>query len=281
MTAGHRTALVLNSPLASTQQSRNTTRNEQHAVKSLMTSPNETFPGGIAALLPQYQKRRAVLTGPDLPPQSVDFKSLAALPLPAQELPRPDGLSRVAKKRHMLLGELAGHSELALLHGLLISHLRKHTYPKGAPALFLRLWDEEEDWLLANLPTRWLISAVITFAEHGQTEADRNLAARMNMLFSLMKIYEAERCFSGKRPQEPFRVKDRNKSPLPMGMKDFSVLQGDLEAHLFAPLWRDANHAPDIINLVRHLLDILNTDDGTVFRRFALMRDAASKARDK
>lgn len=242
-----------------------------------MSDKTETFPGGIASLLPDYQKRRALLTGADLPPSDVDFKALAAIPLPPQDLPRPDGLTRVEKKRHMLLGELAGHSELALLHGLLISHLRKHTYPDGAPVLFLRLWAEQKDWLLQNLPTRWLISAVITFAEHGVTEADRNLAARMNMLFSLMKIYEAERAFSGKAPQNPFRAQDRNKSLLPMGMKDFSVLQGDLEAHLLAPLWRDAENAPAIGTLTRHLLTTLNTDDGTVFRRFAVMRAKAAK----
>lgn len=242
-----------------------------------MRDTPETFPGGIASLLPQYQKRRALLTGADVPPLDVNFQALAAMPLPPQKLPRPEGLSRVEKKRHMLLGELAGHSELAMLHAMLVSHLRKHTYPEGAPALFLRLWAEEEDWLLANLPTRWLISAVITFADVGQTEADRNLAARMNMLFSLMKIYEAERAFSGKAPQEPFRTQDRNKSPLPMGMKDFSVLQGDLEANLLAPLWRDAQTAPHIGPLTCHLLDRLNCDDGTVFRRFAMMREKAAK----
>lgn len=244
-----------------------------------MTKPKETFPGGIASLLPQYQKRRAFLTGDDVPPANVDFSALATIPLPAQTLPRPEGLSRTDKKRHMLLGELAGQSELAMLHAMLVSHLRKHSYPDGAPALFLRLWAEQEQWLMANLPTRWLISAVITFADHGQTEADRNLAARMNMLFSLMKIYEAERAFSGKSAQQPFRTQDRNKSPLPMGMKDFSVLQGDLEAHLLAPLWRDAERAPAIGTLTRHLLTILNTDDGTVFRRFALMREKAAKSR--
>ena len=242
-----------------------------------MTDFSETYPGGIATLLPQYQKRRALLTGADLPPEDVDFKALAAIPLPLQVLPRPEGLSRTDKKRHMLLGELAGQSELAMLHGMLISHLRKHSYPNGAPALFRRLWAEQEPWLLENLPSRWLISAVITFAEHGQTEADRNLAARMNVLFSLMKIYEAERCFSGKSAQEPFRTQDRNKSRLPMGMKDFSVLQGDLEAHLLAPLWRDAERAPAIGNLTRHLLCTLNMDDGTVFRRFAIMRARATK----
>ena len=243
-----------------------------------MRDTPETFPGGIASLLPQYQKRRALLTGADVPPLGVNFKALAAMPLPPQELPRPEGLSRVEKKRHRLLGELAGQSELAMLHAMLVSHLRKHTYPEGAPALFLRLWHEEEVWLLGNLPTRWLISAIITFADVGQTEADRNLAARMNMLFSLMKIYEAERAFSGKAPQEPFRTQDRNKSPLPMGMKDFSVLQGDLEANLLAPLWRDAQTAPHIGPLTCHLLDRLNCDDGTVFRRFAMMREKAAKS---
>ena len=222
---------------------------------------DETFPGGIAALIPQYQRRRALLTGEGVPPIDVDFGELADLPLPAQRLPRPDGLTRTEKKRHMLL----------------VSHLRKHTYPDGAPALFMRLWREEEEWLLTNLPTRWLLSAVVTFADHGETEADRNLAARMNILFSLMKIYEAERCFSGNAPQEQFRTQNRNKSPLPMGMKDFSVLKGDLEAHLLAPLWRDTEHAPAIGRLTRHLLDLLNADDGTVFRRFAKMRAQAAK----
>jgi hypothetical protein len=244
-----------------------------------VSKPTQTFPGGIASLVPQYQKRRALLTGPDLPPLDMDFQPLKDMPLPAQELPRPEGLTRVAKKRHMLLGELQGHCELTLLHGLLVSHLRKHTYPDHAPALFLRMWSTEQDWLLNNLPSRWLISAVITFADHGQTEADRNLATRMNMLFSLMKIYEAERCFSGNAPQEPFRIKDRNKSPLPMGMKDFSVLKGDLEAHLLAPLLRDANKAPATGRLVQHLLELLNQDDGSVFRRFALMRDTATATR--
>lgn len=244
-----------------------------------MSNSVQTFPGGIGSLMPQYQKRRALLTGADLPPFDVDFEALKAMPLPPQVMPRPEGLSRVEKKRHMLLGELQGHCELALLHGLLVSHLRKHTYPEGAAPLFRRLWAEQEAWLLGTLPTRWLISALITFAEHGETEADRNLAARMNMLFSMMKIYEAERAFSGHPPQTPFRTQDRNKSPLPMGMRDFSVLKGDLEANLLAPLWRDAEHAPTIGKLTRHLLDILNSDDGTVFRRFALMREKATKAR--
>jgi len=249
---------------------------QQPKVATIMV--NETFPGGLRALLPAYQRRRSLLThdaGQDLAPLDVDFRALAAQPLPTQISPRPDGLSRAAKKRHMLLGELAGHSELALLHGLLVSHLRKHTYPTHAPALFLRLWDEEEHWLLDNLPTRWLISAIITFADHGLTEADRKLAQSLNILFSMIKIYESERCFSGLPPQQPFRTQDRAKSALPMGMADFSVLQGDLETNLLAPLWRDSKSAPATGALVRHLLTTLNHDDGTVFRRFASMRASA------
>lgn len=238
----------------------------------MIVAQDQTFEGGIASLLPIYQNRRARLTGADLPPLDVDFRALAALPLPPQTLPRPEGLTRVEKKRHMLLGELQGHSELALLHGLLIAHLRKHSYPRHAPALFLRLWREEQAWLIANLPLRWLISAIITFADHGAAEGDRRIGQSLNMLFSLMKLYEAERCYSGLPPQQPFRIQDRNKSPLPMGMQDFSVLKGDLMAHLLAPLWRDAADAPAAGALARHLLDQLNRDDGNLFRRLMLMR---------
>lgn len=246
-----------------------------------MDEPQETFPGGINTLLGQYQRRRSKLTcheGEGLPPPDVVFHPLKKQPLPAQPLPRPEGLSRFGKKRHFLLGELPGQCELAMLHGMLISHLRKHTFPDHALALFLRLWAEEENWLLQNLSPRWLISAVITFADHGQTEADRRLAHSLKMFFSLMKLYEAERSYSGKAPQNQFRIKDRNKSPLPLGMKDFSLLRGDLEANLLAPLWQDSNEAPAIGNLVKRLLTIVNEDDGTIFRRFALMRISASKA---
>jgi len=44
--------------------------------------------------------------GEDLAPIDVNFEALAQQKLPPQINPRPEGLSRVAKKRHMLLGEL-------------------------------------------------------------------------------------------------------------------------------------------------------------------------------
>ncbi|MEJ6402052.1 hypothetical protein [Yoonia sp. 2307UL14-13] len=249
-----------------------------------MNKPDQTYPGGIRGLLGRYQKRRALLThdeGEDLPPLDIDFEPLKRIPLPQQENPRPDGLSRVAKKRHFLLGELPGQSELALLHGLLISHLRKHTYPDHAPALFRRLWREEDTWLLENLDTRWLISAAITFADHGETEQDRFLGQSLKILFSLMKLYEAERSFSGVPPQKHFPLGQRNRDPLPMGMQDFSLLSGDLEAHLLAPLWKLSEKAPNLGRLAQELLNRLDTDDGTLFRRLAIMREKAQKARNK
>ncbi len=241
-----------------------------------MSPRHNTYPGGIPDLVPLYQKRRSKLThhdGEELPPLEVDFKPLTQQKLPPQPKRRPEGLSRVAKKRHMLLGELQGLSELEMLHGMLISHLRKHTYPDHAPELFRRLWAEEEDWLLDHLPPRWLISAVITFAEHGETEEDRHLAQSFNILFSVMKIYEFERTYAGLPPQHPFPAGGRAKAPLPLGMRDFALVGGDLEAALLAPLWRQSRQAPAIRRLAQALLMMLDQDDGTVFRRLALMRD--------
>lgn len=246
-----------------------------------MADIKQTFPGGIRALVTQHRKRRSQLKfteGEELPPLDVDFAALAQIKIGPQ-VPLSEKPSRVESKLFTLRAELAGQSELALLHGLLISHLRKHTYPDAAPQLFLRMWHEQEDWLLDNLEPRWLISAVITFAEHGETERDRRLAQSLNILFSLMKIYEAERGFSGKTPQEPFDVADRVAISLPMGMPGFSLIHGDLEASLLAPLWQSCRRAPAVGPLARQLLEMLNEDDGTLFRRLALMRGSIADNR--
>lgn len=247
-----------------------------------MTEKSKTFPGGMWSLTKQFRKRIVQLTGTGdevLPPLDVDFMPLADQPLPAPgEL--PEGASMVAQKRHDLLTNLQGHNELVLLHGLLISHLRKRNFPENAKPLFLRLWAEQEAWLLANLPTRWLISAAITFADHGPTEEDRHLGQSLKILFSLMKIYEAERVYAGFDPEIAHRLDQTDMKPLPMGMPGFALIGGDIEASFLGPIWRDAKHAPAVGGLARCLLEMLNNDPATVFRRLAIMRERVAKHRE-
>lgn len=80
-----------------------------------------------------------------------------------------------------------------MLHAYCMAHLRRRRQPPAARKLFLRLWREHPHDLLDLLPPRWLISALATFADHGENETQRVTGAVFNVFFGMMKLYEFER----------------------------------------------------------------------------------------
>lgn len=240
-----------------------------------------TYPGGWPAVVDQWQGRRAALkarAGEGLAGPGADLAALAAERVAAPG-PLPPGSSAFAVKRHALATEFAGRSALALEHALAIACLRRRAWPDEAPALFRRIWVEEAERMLAELDTRWLISAAITFADHGATESERFLGQSVKILFSLVKLYEFERLYSGQDPDQPFRLGKRSRAGLPMGIEPFSIRDGGLDVNLLGPIWAQAAEEPVMGPLVCHLLERLNGDPGTLFRRLALMREKL-QARD-
>lgn len=235
-----------------------------------MTNP--TYPRAPDSLIAHWDKRRVPMrpaAGEGLPDLSVDLTALLqAVAVPA---PLPDGASSHAAKEHELRCEFAGQSQLLVLHGLLIAHLRKRRFPSHAPQLFRRLWVEQGAYLLETLSTRWLISAIITFGEHGTTPSEQALGREMGMMFSMMKLYEFERLHSGKPPEAAFGLR-RVDAELPLGMTPFSLASGGLDINLLAPVWQRAMEEPVMGPPACLLLDRLNQDEGGLFRRITAMR---------
>lgn len=240
-----------------------------------------TYAGAPEALIDTWNIRRRALTlaeGEALPAMDVDLKALIAARVPEDEpLPRP--ASAHATKRHEIRRELAGFTELAALNALLIAHLRKKRHPRHAPRLFRRLWQEEAEALLAELPPRWLISSVITFGDHGWNEGQRRVGLAMNVLFSLMKLQEFERLYSGLPADTPFPLRRRPRKDLPLDMPGFSLLSGGLDVNLLAQIWEMARAEPIAGRIACRLLDQLNHDPRSLFRRIALMRTDLAERR--
>lgn len=233
-----------------------------------------TYPGAPDSLIAHWNQRRRALgfaPGESLPPPGVDLAALRGLRVPAGEPPQPRPSSH-ALKRQEVRQDLAGYSELAALNALLIAHLRKRRFPRHAPALFRRLWAEEGAALLDELPPRWLISSVITFGEHGETEAQRRIGLAMNVLFSLMKLYEYERIGGGQPADAPLPLRRSKALTLPLDMPGFSLLQGGLDINLLAPLWQMAAADSLAGPIACRLLSHLNEDPRGLFRRLSLMR---------
>lgn len=239
-----------------------------------------TYPGAPDSLIELWQRRRRRMAfgpGERLPPLDVDLKALLATPITSPE-PAPARMSLHGQKLHAIRSELVGKPELAALNAILIAHLRKSGQARHAPALFRRIWTEEGAALLPHLPGRWLISTVITFGDHGETEAQRRIGLAMNVLFSLMKLYEFERFHSGLGPDQPFKLRPTRGRRLPVGMPSFALLGGGLDINLLAQIWNEAKGEPVAGRVACHLLDLLNADPGNLFRRIGLMRDAKASA---
>lgn len=244
-------------------------------------APALTYPGAPDSLIDLWDRRRKRMAfgpGEGLPPLDVDLKALLATPIPLPD-PAPEKQSLHGQKLHAIRTELVGKPELAALNAILIAHLRKSSQARHAPALFRRIWTEEGPALLPHLPGRWLISTVITFGDHGETEAQRRIGLAMNVLFSLMKLYEYERFHSAHPPDRPFKIRPTRGKKLPVGMPNFALLGGGLDVNLLAQLWHEATLEPVAGPVACHLLDLLNADPGNLFRRIGLMRDAKANRR--
>lgn len=242
---------------------------------SLADDPVETYAGAPQSLIEIWNQRRRRLklaTRDTFPPATLDLQPLLAARIP-DKIPDLEGKQTLhAKKLHQMRLDLAGKPELAAVNAILIAHLRKKRYPAHTPVLFRRIWAEAGPQLIPELPGRWLISSAITFGEFGETEAQRRVGLSVNILFSLMKLYEFERLHSGLGAETPFpnrRIRNRR---LPLDMPHFHIAAGGLDINLLAQIWGEAVKVPVVGPLACHLLQQLNEDPGNLFRRIGIMR---------
>ncbi len=233
---------------------------------------------GISDLLSLYEGRRAPFDY--APGEGLPAADTALTPLTQQSVSDPDRdpafappfRSSFHRKQHALRRELTGASELCALHGLLVAHLRKRSFPEHAPYLFHRLWDEHADHLLEHLDPRWLVSAVTTFGDHGLTAVQRSTGLALNTFFGMIKLYESERLYSGHTPRQPFALEGKTRAPLPLEMDAYALVGGGLDVNMIARLWTEAAADPVIAPLAHHLLDRLMSEERSLFFRLADMK---------
>ena len=241
-----------------------------------MTSEQRTTYGGFGRVLTRMESRSDPFrygAGEALPPGDMDLKPLLTEVIGETPAALAESRSSFAYKCRELMEEFRGEPVLLWLHGLLIANLRRRGQPEQAAPLFQRLWAEHGAFLIDHLNSRWLVSAVTTFGDHGATEVQRRVGLSMNVLFNTMKFYEAERLHSGRTPEQPFdHPHERHR--LPLDMDDFSLRSGGLDVNMLGRLWVEAEGDAVIAPLAHHLLTLLDRDAGGVFRRLQLMREA-------
>lgn len=133
-----------------------------------------------------------------LPPHTVDLEACLQTVLPSEATLPDASRQRMEDQVDILRYHLRGKTELAFLNALAISYLRRDTeFTEKARGLFHRIWDEQGPMLINELSTRWLISTLQTFMDHGKTEAQRQIGTTGYFYANILKIYEGERALEG------------------------------------------------------------------------------------
>ena len=87
--------------------------------------------------------------------------------------------------------EFTGRSELALHHARLCVKARRGLDPVDTIDEFLHLWRSQAEHLAQALNSRWLLSAVDTFADYGAPQ-QRAIAGMLTAFFNALKMAETE-----------------------------------------------------------------------------------------
>lgn len=202
-----------------------------------------------------------------LPEEDVDLTRYLHEILPREaELPA-QSRSDIRDQSRILDYHLRGKSQLAKLNALAISYLRRETvHTRKARAIFHRVWDEHGLLLMNELTTRWLISTLQTYLDHGKNEAQRLIGSAGYFYANMLKIYEGERAIEGKDQDAVYDATEAQTPNRFAGLDRYSVGGTDLLLNTNAVLL-DLSMRDDVAGMVLQELLLRVKHAGNVFTR--------------
>lgn len=118
--------------------------------------------------------------------------------------------------------EFIGQTELSYYHAKLIVLIRREVNVKKNYALLEQLWNQERDFLLHELNTRWLASAADSFADYSSDILSKTFALCISSLVNSVKLCETERYINGSR----FTALNAENSPVNLEKKRIGLWDG-------------------------------------------------------
>ena len=202
-----------------------------------------------------------------LPEEDVDLTHYLYEILPREaELPAVSR-SDIRDQSRVLDYHFRGKSQLAQLNALAISYLRRETtHTRKARTIFHRVWDEHGLLLINELTTRWLISTLQTYLDHGKNEAQRLIGSAGYFYANMLKIYEGERAIEGREQDAVYDATEAQTSNRFAGLDRYSVGGTDLLLNTNAILL-DLAMRDDVAGLVLQELLLRVKHSGNVFTR--------------
>jgi hypothetical protein len=139
----------------------------------------------------------------------------------------------LALQAEALRREFAGQSELLLYHAILMMLLRRRIDLEANLARTRMVWRSEAPFLVANLDSRWLVSACDTIIDHWHEPEEKALALAGTLFANTIKLYETERWATGRYGEPlPATAQRAERVALHDGMSAFMIGTGDMIGNL-------------------------------------------------
>lgn len=204
-----------------------------------------------------------------LPPVKFNIAAAFNARLPDNVTAEPGDRRDFVAHEAALRARLGGHREIEFLNALAISYLRRRTpHEDHARALFFRIWDECGEDLVKDMNTRWLISTLMTFADHGRTEEERSAGALGYLYGAMLVASETERAYwpEGAAPEIEATSASTERFGL-NGAPPFELGTSDHLTNLHAFIYRHGRTSAVTAPIVERLMLRVRYSD-TMFSRF-------------
>lgn len=191
-----------------------------------------------------------------LPDLDTDFQQASIDLTEGEETFPGGGRQDMRQQERILRHRFRGLPLVCFYNAFSISYLRRSTpHTEHARRLFFHLWENEFRMMLATLPTRWLISVLQTFMDHGKSEAQRHVGTAGYFFSNTLKAYEAERGLEGHAANAIYPNTEPATRSGFYGLDRFALGNTDL-----------------MLNLLAHLLEASARDEasGRVLQEFLL-----------
>ena len=160
---------------------------------------------------------------------SSDFSRQKHIIIDGDEIQYTHGSSNNLEEHFIALrDEFIDQSELCYTHAKIIVLIRRDFEAKNHFTIFEKLWEEEKDYLLKHLNTRWLISAADTFSDLSDDDAIKSLSIACSCLLNTVKMQESERFITNAHSfiddkEKIARLDNEERVPLFNGLSVFKV----------------------------------------------------------
>lgn len=165
--------------------------------------------------------------------------------------------------------EFTDQLEIHFYHAALIIKIRREIDLTESLRAFRALWNAEGIFLIKLLSSRWIISALDSFADHGEPQ-ERGNAMAIVTFFNMLKMADTEYQLCGQPNYDASRL-DNNRDHYPLlwdGVRVFHIPDDDTFANMIRRMRRMLSTTPLFALIFEYLLNKV-VHQNTMLKRLA------------